>query len=147
VYRNDTWKLAEATVIPMEQNLPISFRYIDDNSYKYQPSTNPGYKAFITSPMNIMADMTAAMAEQSFHSGGVQEITPLTPVQMSWWKTFKLVYSSPVWYSFSPVSSPFYDTLEFSRLSSPCAASLARDFIHPAFVADAVKRFWIHRQR
>jgi hypothetical protein len=97
--------------------------------------------------MNIMADMTAAMAEQSFHSGGVQEITPLTPVQMSWWKTFKLVYSSPVWYSFSPVSSPFYDTLEFSRLSSPCAASLARDFIHPAFVADAVKGFWINRQR
>jgi hypothetical protein len=81
VYRKDTWKLAEATVIPMEKDFPVSFRYIDDNSYKYQPSTNPGYKAFITSPMNIMADMTAAMAEQSIHSGGVQEITPLTPVQ------------------------------------------------------------------
>jgi hypothetical protein len=106
VYRNDTWKLAEATVIPMEQDWPVSFRYIDDNSYKYQPSTNPGYKAFITSPMNIMADMTAAMAEQSIHSGAAQEITPLTPVQtiimtaaekthvsgqMSWWETFKLI--------------------------------------------------------
>jgi hypothetical protein len=77
VYRKDTWKLAEATVIPMEQDLPVSFRYIDDNSYKYQPSTNPGYKAFITSPMNIMADMTAAMAEQSIHSGGVHSISGL----------------------------------------------------------------------
>jgi hypothetical protein len=130
VYRNDTWKLAEATVIPMEQNLPISFRYIDDNSYKYQPSTNPGYKAFITSPMNIMADMTAAMAEQSFHSGGVQEITPLTPVQMSWWKTFKLVYSSPVWYSFSPVSSPFSILWNFrAYLRHVLQASPATSFI------------------
>jgi hypothetical protein len=77
VYRKDTWKLAEATVIPMEKDFPVSFRYIDDNSYKYQPSTNPGYKAFITSPMNIMADMTAAMAEQSIHSGGVHSISGL----------------------------------------------------------------------
>jgi hypothetical protein len=74
VYRNDTWKLAEATIIQMEQHWPISFRYIDENSYRYQSSTNPGYKAFITSPMNIMADLTAAIAEQSSHSSGIKEL-------------------------------------------------------------------------
>ena len=33
VYQNDTWKLAEATIIQMEQDWPLSFRYTDDNSY------------------------------------------------------------------------------------------------------------------
>jgi hypothetical protein len=106
VYRNDTWKLAEATIIEMEQDWPLSFRYTDDNSYKYQPSINPGYKTFITSPMNIMADLTAAMAEHSNHPLTQKEISPLTPVQtiimtaaekthvteqLSWWETFKRV--------------------------------------------------------
>ena len=106
MYRNDTWKLAEATIIQMEQDWPLSFRYIDDNSYKYQPSTNPGYKAFITSPMNIMADLTAAMVEHSNHPLTQKETSPLTPVQtiimtatekthvteqLSWWETFKQV--------------------------------------------------------
>ena len=63
----------------MDQDWPLSFSY--DNSYKYQPSTNPGYKAFIRSPMNIMADLTAAMAEHSSHPLSQQEISPLTPVQ------------------------------------------------------------------
>ena len=88
VYRNDTWKLAEATIIQMEQDWPLSFRYTDDNSYKYQPSTNPDYKAFITNPMNIMADLTAAMAdltaamaEHSNHPLTQQETSPLMPVR------------------------------------------------------------------
>jgi hypothetical protein len=38
-------------------------------------------KPFITNQMNIIADITAATAEQLIHSSGIQKFTPLTPVQ------------------------------------------------------------------
>ncbi|KAK4007541.1 hypothetical protein OUZ56_012699 [Daphnia magna] len=69
VYRNGTWKKAEATLLQPERDLPTSFRYDDDNTHDYEPQVNPAYVGITTSHMNIIADLAPAMAEQSMKTG------------------------------------------------------------------------------
>ncbi|KAK4007622.1 hypothetical protein OUZ56_012776 [Daphnia magna] len=102
VYRNGTWKKAEATFLQPEQDLPTSFRYDDDNTRDYEPQANPAYDGITTSHMNIIADLAVAMAEQSMKTGinsstamrnmivTAEEKTGITSY-MSWWETFKII--------------------------------------------------------
>ncbi|KAK4027108.1 hypothetical protein OUZ56_016124 [Daphnia magna] len=102
VYRNNTWKKAEATLLQPERDLPTSFRYDDDNTHDYEPQANPAYDGITTSHMNIIADLAAAMAEQSMKTGinsstamrniivTAEEKTGITSY-MSWWETFKII--------------------------------------------------------
>ncbi|KAK4037727.1 hypothetical protein OUZ56_029756 [Daphnia magna] len=102
VYRNGTWKKAEANLLQPERDLPTSFRYDDDNTHDYEPQANPAYDGITTSHMNIIADLAAAMAEQSMKTGinsstamrniivTAEEKTGITSY-MSWWETFKII--------------------------------------------------------
>ncbi|KAK4024631.1 Uncharacterized protein APZ42_013298 [Daphnia magna] len=102
VYRNGTWKKAEATLLQPERDLPTSFRYDDDNTHDYEPQANPAYDGITTSHMNIIADLAAAMTEQSMKTGinsstamrniivTAEEKTGITSY-MSWWETFKII--------------------------------------------------------
>ncbi|KAK4030943.1 hypothetical protein OUZ56_024368 [Daphnia magna] len=63
---NGTWEKAEATLLQPERDLPTSFRYDDDNAHDYEAQANDG---ITTSHMNIIADLAAAMAEQSMKTG------------------------------------------------------------------------------
>ncbi|KZR98678.1 Uncharacterized protein APZ42_005794 [Daphnia magna] len=65
-YSNGTWEKAEATLLQPERDLPTSFRYNDDNAHDYEAQANDG---ITTSHMNIIADLAAAMAEQSMKTG------------------------------------------------------------------------------
>ncbi|KAK4005017.1 hypothetical protein OUZ56_006741 [Daphnia magna] len=102
VYRNNTWKKAEATLLQPERDLPTSFRYDDDNTHDYEPQANPAYDGITTSHMNIIADLAAAMAEQSMKTGinsstamrniiVTAEEKPGITSYMSWWETFKII--------------------------------------------------------
>ncbi|KAK4006497.1 hypothetical protein OUZ56_011651 [Daphnia magna] len=59
----------EETVLHPERDLPTSFRYDDDNTQDYESLANPANDGLTKSHMNIIADLTAAMAEYSMNSG------------------------------------------------------------------------------
>ncbi|KAK4007162.1 hypothetical protein OUZ56_012324 [Daphnia magna] len=69
VYRNGTWKKAEATLLQPERDFSTSFRYDDDYIHDCEPQANPVYDGITTSYMNIIADLAAALAEQSMKTG------------------------------------------------------------------------------
>ncbi|KAK4021845.1 hypothetical protein OUZ56_003753 [Daphnia magna] len=93
---------AEATLIQPERDLPTSFRYDDDNTHDYEPQANPACDGVTTSHMNVIADLAAAIAEQSMKTGinsstamrniivTEEEKTGITSY-MSWWETFKII--------------------------------------------------------
>lgn len=64
-YRNGTWIAIEATIIIPTKNLADSFRYEEVRHLQYEPQANPSYANRITSHMEIMADIAAAINEQT----------------------------------------------------------------------------------
>ena len=102
VYRNGTWKKAEATLLQPDRDWPTSFRYDDDNTHDYEPQVNPAYDGLTTSHMNIIADLAAAMAEQNMKIGinssaamrniliTAEEKAGITSFT-SWWEIFKII--------------------------------------------------------
>ncbi|KAK4003885.1 hypothetical protein OUZ56_005636 [Daphnia magna] len=102
--RHRVYRKAEATLLLPENDLATSFRYNDDDTHDYEPKANPSYDGITTSHMRIIADLAAAMAEQSMKTGinsstamrniivTTEENTGITSY-MSWWKTFKIIMS------------------------------------------------------
>jgi len=75
-YRNQTWTLIETTIVVPQRDLADAFRYTDVKFFDYHLQSNPAYVDSPTSPMDIIADLTAAINEQS--AKGSSQITTIS---------------------------------------------------------------------
>ena len=73
-YRNHTWELVETSIVVPQRDLADAFRYTDVNFFEYQQKANPAYADTQSSPMDIIADLTASTKEHSAKSS-TQETT------------------------------------------------------------------------
>jgi hypothetical protein len=63
--RNHTWELVETSIVVPQRDLADIFRYTDVNFFEYQQKANPAYADTQSSPMDIIADLTASINEHS----------------------------------------------------------------------------------
>jgi hypothetical protein len=73
-YRNHTWELVETSIVVPQRDLADAFRYTDVNFFEYQQKANPAYADTQSSPMDIIADLTASINEHSA-KGSTQDTT------------------------------------------------------------------------
>jgi len=73
-YRNNTWELVETSLVVPQRDLADAFRYTDVTFFEYQHRANPAYADSQTSPMDIIADLTASINEHSA-KGSSQDTT------------------------------------------------------------------------
>ncbi|EFX64642.1 hypothetical protein DAPPUDRAFT_266025 [Daphnia pulex] len=71
-YRNHTWELVETSIVVPQRDLADAFRYTDVNFFEYQQKANPAYADTQSSPMDIIADLTASINEHS-EKGSTQD--------------------------------------------------------------------------
>uniref|UniRef100_A0A0N8AEJ0 Retrovirus-related Pol polyprotein from transposon n=1 Tax=Daphnia magna TaxID=35525 RepID=A0A0N8AEJ0_9CRUS len=64
-FRNNTWKRIDPNIVPPERTLAHSFRYEDVKAFDYDHRSNPAYNDNLLNHMNVVADIVAAMNEQS----------------------------------------------------------------------------------
>ena len=64
-FRNGKWEPIEATIIIPTKDLADSFRYEDVKHLDYKHQINPAYSKTLTSHMNIIADIAAAIQENT----------------------------------------------------------------------------------
>ncbi len=57
-YRHFTWQLVETSIVWTQRDLANAFRYSDVKFFGYQQKANPAYADSMTSPMDIIADLT-----------------------------------------------------------------------------------------
>ncbi|XP_045035981.1 LOW QUALITY PROTEIN: uncharacterized protein LOC116934869 [Daphnia magna] len=64
-FRNNTWKRIDPNIVLPERTLAHSFRYEDVKAFDYDHRSNPAYNDNLLNHMNVVADIVAAMNEQS----------------------------------------------------------------------------------
>jgi hypothetical protein len=64
-YRNFTWQLVETSIVWPQRDLANAFRYSDVKFFDYQQKANPAYADSMTSPMDIIADLTSSINEHT----------------------------------------------------------------------------------
>ncbi len=67
-YCNHTWELVETSIVIPQRDLEDAFRCTDVNLFEYQQKANPAYADTQSSPMDIIADLTASIKEHSAKS-------------------------------------------------------------------------------
>jgi hypothetical protein len=73
-YRNHTWELVETLIVVPQRDLADAFRYTDVNFFEYHHKANPAYPDTQSSPMDIIADLTASINE-NLAKGCTQDTT------------------------------------------------------------------------
>ena len=64
-FRNNTWEPVDTSLVVPRRDLADAFRYTDVTFFEYHQRSNPAYADSQTSPMDIIADLTASFNEHS----------------------------------------------------------------------------------
>ncbi len=73
-YRIHTWEPVETSLVVPQRDFADAFRYTDVKFFEYQQKAIPAYADTQSSPMDIIADLTASINEHSA-KGSTQDTT------------------------------------------------------------------------
>ncbi|KZS00254.1 Uncharacterized protein APZ42_003527, partial [Daphnia magna] len=98
-FRNNTWTRIDPNIVLPERTLAHSFRYEDLKSFDYDHRSNPAYNDNLLNHMNVVADIIAAMNEQSPadfplnhrpHAADVLLTAARVERYTNWWEIIKI---------------------------------------------------------